>query len=279
MDTGAQQDLATRFQAMHTAPELLVLPNAWDVGSAVVFEQAGFPAIGTTSAGIAFSLGSADGERITREELLEVERRIVSRIRVPLSVDIETGYGDTPEAVCATVRTVIAAGAVGLNIEDGVIGEQRELADMQRHCEMLRAVAALKAELGIPFVLNARTDGLWLTAGDERTRVQDAIERGNRYLTAGADCIFVPGMLDSGTVARLVSGLDGPLNVIATPLCPSVGELTAMRVARLSLGSGPVRAAYNSTRNIASELMSHGTLDAMFGDTMSYAEANALFGS
>jgi 2-methylisocitrate lyase-like PEP mutase family enzyme len=278
MDSSVQRDRATRFQQMHVAPEVLVLPNAWDVGSAVVFERAGFDAIATTSAGIAYSLGNADGENIALDDLLEVEERIARRIAVPLSVDIERGYGGTVAAVCETVREVIRCGAVGFNIEDGVPGRHPTLVDIEEQCAMLRAIAGLKGEIGIDFVLNARTDGMWLGVMEEEGRLEDAVERGNRYLAAGADCVFVPGVLDVDAICRLVSGLEGPLNVIATPACPSVAELSALGVARLSLGSGPVRAAYTATMRMADELRTAGTLASALSDAMSYAEANELFG-
>lgn len=278
MDKTTQQQRAAKFGTMHTGNDVLVLPNAWDVGSAVVFERAGFSAVATTSAGIAYSLGHADGEQVTLDDLLSVVTRIVARVSLPVSVDVEMGYGESVGEVCETVRRVVDAGGVGINIEDGVPGEEPSLVDANQQVEMLSAVAGLRDELGVPFVINARTDGLWLKTGEESARIDEAVARGNRYLGAGADCVFVPGLLDVNAIKALVDGINGPLNVIATPVCPAVDELRDMGVARLSLGSGPVRAAYTTTLRIAEELKRSGTLAAMSAHAMSYAEANALFG-
>ena len=271
-----QVESAQRFRDLHTAPELLLLPNAWDAGSAVIFERAGFPAIGTTSAGIAYSLGRPDGERLSLDDLLAVQEHIARRISVPLSVDVETGYAEDPAAVAANVDRVITAGAVGINIEDGRTSEAPVLADLDRHCAIIRTLAALRRSTGIPFVINARTDSYWLGLGDERERLERSIARGNAYLEAGADCVFVPGRLARDTIATLVGELAGPLNVIAAPSCPPPAELEEMRVARLSLGSGPARAAYGLIRKIAAEV-SGGSLDGLEGLDLSYAQANRIF--
>src|ERR1700688_5237396 len=153
-----QGELAHHFLDLHRGPRILFLPNAWDVSSARIFEDAGFPAIGTTSAGVAFSLGYPDGQKIPRGEMLAVVRRIAEAVEVPVTADVEAGFGSTPEEVADTAREGIAAGAVGMNLEDGVEGKPEFLADVNRQNEIIQAVLEVSASAGIPFVLNARTD-------------------------------------------------------------------------------------------------------------------------
>src|SRR5580700_6610309 len=140
-----QAELARQFLELHRGPKILVLPNAWDVASARIFEDAGFPAIGTTSAGVAFSLGFPDGQKIPREEMLAVVRRIAEAVEVPVTADVEAGYGSTPEEVADTAREVIAAGAVGMNLEDGVEGRPDQLADVNLQKEIILAVLGIAA--------------------------------------------------------------------------------------------------------------------------------------
>ena len=203
-----QQQQAARFQELHTRNALFILPNAWDAGSAKIFEKAGYEAIATTSAGIAYSLGYADGEIVTMEELLPVVRQIVKRTTVPLSVDIERGYGATPEEVTKNVRAIIAAGAVGINIEDGYPTDtphaESYLEETALQVTKIEQLAALKNELEIPFVINARTCAYLLNIGDADTRLEKTIERCNAYAAAGADCIFIPAALDEATSSALV---------------------------------------------------------------------------
>jgi 2-methylisocitrate lyase-like PEP mutase family enzyme len=255
----------------------LVLPNAWDAGSAVIFEKEGFEAIGTTSAGIAYSLGYPDGENITLPDLLEAAQKIIRRITVPLTVDIEMGYGADISQVLNTVQSVIEEGAVGINIEDGVNGEYPHLFDCQEQCRKVEEIKRLKAVSGVPFVINARTDVYWLSIGEPERRLHEAIERGNAYLEAGADCVFVPGRMGREVIGDLAKEIKGPLNIIATPLCPNVAELEALGVSRLSIGSGAVRASLGITRRIARELKAQGSLTSMIEAAISYGEANKLF--
>lgn len=273
---------AKEFLALHNAGELLVLPNAWDAGSAVIYQRAGFRAVATSSAGIAFSYGRSDGERVTLTDLLHVVKSMVARLSVPLSVDFETGYGDGLDDTLDSVRSVIRAGAVGINLEDGVVGEGakgHKLVDLERQLELLRAVSGLREELGVPFVINARTDPYWLSIGSEAEQLKVSIERGNAFMAAGADCVFVPGNMGTGVISQLVREVGGPLNVILAPLTPSIAELNDLGVGRLTLGSGPARAAYALTRRIAGELAT-GSTDALseFSTELGYWEANELFG-
>src|SRR5256884_5942728 len=162
MGTPTQSQQAERFRALHTGPRMLVLPNAWDAVSARLIEEGGFPAIATSSAGVAWALGYADGERISRGEMLAVVRRIASSVRVPVTADMEAGYGTTPEAAAETARGVIAAGAVGLNLEDGT--NDGRLVDAALHQDRIRAMREVGAAAGGPLGINARADAFEVKA-------------------------------------------------------------------------------------------------------------------
>jgi 2-methylisocitrate lyase-like PEP mutase family enzyme len=274
MDTAAK---ARAFQAMHLGPELLVIANAWDAASARVFEEAGMSAIGTGSAGVAFSHGYPDNEFIPREVILAATREIVRSVAVPVTADILNGLGDSPEAVAATVREVIAMGAVGVNIEDGSEAGGAHLVDVERQVETIRAACDAARDAGVPIVVNARTDAYWLKLGDDAERLRTSIARANRYREAGASCLFVPAASDRETIRTLVREIDGPLNILTVPGCPPLQELQELGVRRLSEGSGPMRATMMLTRRIAEELLQSGTYTRFHADAVPYAEANRLF--
>jgi 2-methylisocitrate lyase-like PEP mutase family enzyme len=264
------------FQALHRGPEILVIANAWDAASARIFEHAGIRAVGTGSAGIAFSHGYPDNERIPREVILAATREIVGAVKVPVTADILTGLGSTVEEVVATVVEVIAMGAVGVNIEDATDDGPR-LFGIAEQAEKIRAVCAAVKASGVPIVVNARTDSFWLKIGDEKERLRSSIERANRYREAGADCLFVPLVTDRETIRTLVKEIEGPLNILATPGCPPVAELEQLGVRRVSEGSGPMRATMMLARKIAEELLQKGTYASFHNDALPYAEANRLF--
>ncbi len=267
---------AVRFRDLHAGAVPLVLPNAWDAGSARVFELAGFPAIATTSAGVAFALGLPDGERVSREEMLAAVRRIAAAVAVPVTADLEAGYGPTPGAAAETARAAIAAGAVGMNLEDGVAGDGGlfEVADQVARIRAVREAA--RAE-GLDFVLNARTDVFLKQIGEPAQRFDHAVRRARAYREAGADCLFVPGPSDADTIGRLVRGIEAPVNVLAVRGTPPVGELARLGVARVSMGSGPMRATLGLIRRIAEELRGPGTYTAFLEGAPSHAEIQRLF--
>lgn len=263
-----QQEKANTLRALHQGPRILVLPNAWDVATARVFEEAGFPAIATTSAGIANALGYPDGGGISRDEMLEVVGRIARAVQVPVTADVEAGYGDP----VATAKAVVAAGAVGMNLEN-VVGENPDtLADLAAQTAIIRAIRDLK----LPLVLNARNDIYLANIGDPATRFSRTVERLNAYREAGADCLFAPGVRDPEIIAALAKEVRGPLNILATAGAPPVAELERMGVARMSVGSGPARAALGLVRRIAFELRDHGTFSSMLDGQIPYAEINAM---
>lgn len=272
-----QSELGRRFLELHQGSKILVLPNAWDAASARIFEDAGFAAIGTSSAGAAFSLGYPDGQKISREEMLGVVRRIAGAVEVPVTADMEAGFGATPEEVAGTVQAVIAAGAVGMNLEDGVEEKPGYLADLTLQKEIIRAVLETAESAGVPFVLNARTDIFLNGIGPAETRLARAIERLNAYREAGAPCLFAPGVKDRETIAQLVRGVRGPLNILATVGTPPIAELQQLGVARVSVGSGPMRATLGFLARMARELRDQGVFTMMTEGTPTYAETNRLF--
>ena len=273
-----QRERVEILRRLHQGPRILVLPNVWDVVTARIVEAAGFSALATTSAGVAFALGYPDGERISRAEMVAAVRRIAARVRVPVTADMEAGYGRTPQAAAETAREVIAAGAVGMNLEDAP-ADGDGLFDVALQAERVRAARESAEAADVPLVINARTDVFLASIGAPETRLSHAVRRLNAYRAAGADCLFAPGVTDRATIATLVREVGGPLNVLAGPGCPPVPELEALGVRRLSLGSGVMRATLGLVRRIAGELQGPGTFAALFGDQVPpHAEVNRLLG-
>jgi len=256
---------ANAFRSLHHAGKVLLLPNVWDVASARVIERAGFPAIATTSAGIAFSLGYPDGQKISRLEMLARVARIARAVKVPLTADVEAGYGDRPEDAAQTAREVIEAGAVGMNFEDSTNDPQHPLIDLPLQLERIHAIREAALKSGVLLVLNARTDVYLSEVGAPETRYGHTLERLRAYRDAGADCVFAPGLRDPETIARLVKDVQCPLNILAGPGSPSIGELEKLGVARVSLGSAPMRATLGLLRRLADELKTTGTYHALDG--------------
>src|SRR5580700_4259829 len=269
----AQKQKAELFRRLHHGPEILVLPNAWDCASARIFEEAGFPAIATTSAGVAFSLGYPDGEFIPQDEMLAAVKRIASRVRVPVTADLESGYRDIAKTTAALIDSV----AVGLNIEDMEHAESKVLTETGRQVEKIAAVRRVADGMGVRVVINARTDVYLAQIGDPETRFDRVCERLRAYMDAGADCVFLPGLTDEHTIRRVVEALKFPLNILASANAPSIARLEELGVARVSVGSGVMRSAMGLTRDIAAELKHEGTYSRMLQGAISYADANRLF--
>ena len=264
-------DKAAALLALHSGPGF-VLPNAWDAGSGRVLEQIGFPAIATTSAGIAWSCGVPDGGAIDRDRMLEHIGRIVDAVAVPVTADLEDGYGDTAAEVGRTVARVAELGAVGANIEDarggGVIGVDEAVE---------RLAAARAAAPSGTFVLNARTDTYF--AGVTGDVFAETVERAGRYLDAGADCVFVPGVVEEDTIRRLAAAIPGPLNVVAG-LANTIDAPTlfSLGVKRVSLGGSLARASLSMLERAGRELLDSGTLGFLDG-AIGYAELQQRFRS
>lgn len=272
----SRQEQASALRKLHEGPKLLVLPNAWDVASARLFEAAGAQAIATSSAGIATALGYADGQRIPRAEMLDMVRRIARAVALPVTADLEAGYGDTPEAAAETARGALEAGAVGMNIEDSKSSAEGELLPMELQISRLRAARAAATSIGVDLVINGRTDAFAVRGLAPGARADEAIRRANAYLAAGADCAFVPFVTDAQVIGRLAREIRGPLNVLGVPGSPPVAELERLGVRRVSVGSGPARAAYAAARRVARELLASGTFESL-RDAVPYAEMQQLF--
>ena len=256
---------ADLFRALHHGPDILILPNAWDCVSARIFEEAGFPAIASTSAGIVNAMGYPDGEHIPRDEMLAVVKRIAACVDVPVTADLEGGYGD----IAGTIALLLESGAIGLNLEDGD-------RDAAQHAQTIATARRVGSELGIHVVINARTDLYLAGIGDPASRFERACERSSAYAAAGADCVFIPGVRDEETIRRFVKALPFPLNFLAVAGSPPVRRLQELGVARVSVGSGIARAAMAVTRRIALEVKATGSFEGM-ADAFPYAEANRLF--
>jgi 2-methylisocitrate lyase-like PEP mutase family enzyme len=272
-----QTNKAIQFRQLHRGPGVLILPNAWDVASARIFEEAGFPAIATTSAGIAFSLGYPDGQRIPREEMLARIGRIARAVHVPVTADVESGYGSNPEDAARTTRELIQAGAVGMNLEDGSSDPARRLIGFQLAVEKIKAARQAAVDMREQIVINARTDVYLLPGGNPDADYSEALRRLLAFRDAGADCVFAPGLKDAATIGRLAKAVECPLNILAGVGTPSIPELAALGVARVSVGSGAMRATLGLLRRMAEELKTSGTYTAM-QEAVPYAEVNKLLG-
>jgi 2-methylisocitrate lyase-like PEP mutase family enzyme len=272
-----QSNKAAQFRQLHRGPGVLILPNAWDVASARIFEDAGFPAIATTSAGIAFSLGHPDGQRIPREEMMARIARIARAVNVPVTADIESGYGPTPEDVARTARELIDAGVIGMNLEDASGRPDQPLSSLELALEKIKAARETSLHMQAQIVVNARTDVFLLPGGNPDADYSEGLRRLLAFRDAGADCVFAPGLKDAETIGKLAKAVECPLNVLAGPGSPSIPELAALGVARVSVGSGPMRATLGLLRRISEELRTSGTYSTMDG-ALPYAEANKLLG-
>ena len=266
---------AEKLRALHRRDRPLVLVNAWDAATARILEKAGSEAIATTSAGIAFAFGYPDGQKISRERMLEAVARICAAVSVPVTADMEAGYGDTPEEIHRTAVGVLEAGAVGLNLEDGTGRPKAPLADLALQVEKIRAVVAVRRRHGVPIVLNARTDVYLDRVGPEAGRLAETIRRGEACRDAGADCVFIPGVTDPAVIGALVKQLACPVNVLAVAGSPSIADLARLGVARVSLGSGPMRAAMTQMRRLAEEVLTNGTYTTLEGIVL-HASMNDL---
>lgn len=270
-----QRSKAEVFRALHRGPRALVLVNAWDAASARVLEDTGASAIATSSAGIAFTYGYPDGQKISSEEMLATVARIARRVKLPVTADVEGGYGDTPEAAARTASAVIAAGAVGINLEDAREDAQHPLAELPLQLESIAAVLEAARAAGVPMVLNARTDIYLKQVGLADRRYDAAVQRLAAFRDAGADCVFAPGVSDAETIGRLVRDLKCPLNILAGPGSPSVLELEKLGVARVSVGSSAMRATLGLVRRMAVELGGPGTYGSL-QDAPSFADMQRL---
>src|SRR6266700_3703176 len=275
MPLKSQKERAEDFRALHHGKRSVVLPNAWDVPSARVFEDAGFPAVATSSAGMLVSLGYPDGEVINRQEFVSAVGRIARVLSVPLSADIVAGFGKTSKEVLATVKAILKAGAIGVNIED-FIHATKKLYAVERQIENVKAIRKLGETLGVPVVINARTDALRFAEGTEEAQFKEAIRRATAYRDAGADCVYPMGLIDAASIARFVKALDFPINVMVRKGLPPVGELERLGVARVSFGPSPSYAAMGLLKRAAKEVLEKGTYENLVEGAITFDELNSL---
>ncbi|MBX3700502.1 MAG: isocitrate lyase/phosphoenolpyruvate mutase family protein [Dokdonella sp.] len=275
MERSIQIAAAQRLRALHDRRQLLLLPNAWDAASACMLARLGFPAVATTSGGVAWSLGWADGERLPLDEMLAAVARITRVTPVPVTVDFEGGYGASPDQVHANVTALIATGAVGINLEDGIA--HARLRPIDAAAARIAAARAAANACGLPLVINARIDS-WIVAGtaNEQARIADCLDRARAYLAAGADCIYPIALAEPAVIGRLCSAIDAPVNIGARTGMPAIAELARLGVARVSTATRLATRAYAAARDAALAMRDSGHFDAL-DSTFGYADMQALF--
>jgi 2-methylisocitrate lyase-like PEP mutase family enzyme len=271
----SQADKAQDVRGLHHGKRMLILPNAWDVPSARVFENAGFPAVATSSAGLMVSLGYPDGEVMDRDEFISAVRRIAEVLLVPLSVDIVAGFGKTTKEVLTTVKAILRAGGIGINIED-FVHATKKLYPIERQVENVRGIRKLGDTVGIPLVINARTDALRFGTGDEESKFAEAVRRAIAYRDAGADCVYPMGLIDTVSIRRFLKELDFPINVMVRKGLPPITELENLGVARVSFGPSASYAAMGLLKRAAKEVLEKGTYGNLVDGAISFDELNSL---
>jgi 2-methylisocitrate lyase-like PEP mutase family enzyme len=270
-----QQAAAQQLRALHEAG-VLILPNAWDAASAAVIARAGAQAIATTSGGVSWSLGRRDGQHLTRDQMAGRVREIVAAVPIPVTADIEGGYGPAPADVAATVEAVIAAGAVGVNIEDSR-APGGPLFDPAAQAARIQAARAAAVSAGLPgLFINARTDVFLFAIGAEQARLDDVRARCSAYAQAGADCLFVPGLTDLPLISKLAETSPLPVSVMAGPGAPPVADLAAAGARRVSVGTAIAQAAYALAERAAAEMLATGSYQNLSG-ALDFGTMNSLF--
>jgi 2-methylisocitrate lyase-like PEP mutase family enzyme len=279
MVSSIQKEKAELFLKYHHDKEILVLLNSWDIGSSKLIEACGYKAVATTSMGIAASLGYPDCEVIQLPEMIEVITGIINAVEVPVTVDMEAGYGNNLNEIIDSAKKIIATGIIGINIEDS-IDLNPLLIDEMEFCERISAIRALSDSMDFHLVINARTDSFYTSTGSTQEKLSESIRRGNKYREAGADCIFVQPVWEKETIATLVKEINAPINILANPtigagVTPSISELQDLGVARVSLGSGLMKATLALIKKVANELSEKGTYNILL-DTLTPLPDTAL---
>jgi 2-methylisocitrate lyase-like PEP mutase family enzyme len=274
-----QTQKAAHFLELHQGKGPLVLVNVWDAASACIVAHCGFPAIATSSAAVANALGHADGQHVPWAEMADAIRRIAEAVDLPVTADIEAGFSATAQELEWNIEQVIEAGAVGINLEDALPahGENGPLYPLPEQVDRIQKVRKLAERLNIHLVINARTDAYWQAGVSPEAALANAVERGRAYLQAGADCVFVPGLRDAKHIGAVVEALRAPVNVLAVAGTPSIAELGSLGVKRVSLGSGPMRAAMGALRRLSEEVRTSGTYKGLVESAVTYAEMNGFF--
>ena len=268
-----QRDKAQALRNLHHEARPAVFVNAWDAAGARILASLDFPAVATSSAGIAYAEGFPDGHAISRADMLARVAVISGVVDLPVTADLEGGYGPTIDDAVATLRGAIAAGAVGMNFEDS-IPKATALLTIEAQVARIRAMRSSGDELGVPFVINARTD-VYHTGGSNEAHFTETVARAKAYLEAGADCIFVPFIDDEALIGRLAAAIPGPINVLAGSTTPDVATLTRLGVKRISLGSAPMAHVMAAFRRAALEVRDHGTY-GFAADRITHADLQIL---
>jgi len=269
---------AEAFRALHAGASPLILLNAWDAASAAIFERAGAAAIATTSAGVAWSAGYPDGERMNFADVLRTVSNICRVVKIPVSVDMERGFGSDPGEVARNAAALIDAGGIGVNIEDGIDAATTRLRPVSVMVERIAAIRAIASTRGVPLFINARTDVYFLPEPHPQRRLEEAVERLQQFARAGADGVFAPGVTDTAEIARLVARVPLPLNVyVGYAGVPSVAELAAAGARRISVGCGPLQGLLGQAEEMAREILEHGRYDLMVRSALPFASVNNLF--
>ena len=270
----AANEKSRKLRELVRAPEILIMPGAYDVLSALLFEQMGFKAIQGTSGGIAAAMGYLDGEMMNRDQFIELSGNFAAAVSVPFNADGERGYGDEV-GVRDTVRALVARGVAGMNLEDGAAKCKGGLVELSEQLRKIKAVMETKRELGSEFFLNARVDSFHVMPDDPKRALHEAIHRGNAYAEAGGDCIFYLFLHSAETIGTVAKEVQAPISILAGPQSPSVKELQDLGVARVSYGSGFTKAAITGAKRLAQEILEKGTCNQL-KDGMQTPELAAL---
>ncbi len=274
-DLKLQSERAETLRRLHLGTKAVVFANVWDVTSARVVEELGYPALATTSAGVANMLGYPDGQLVSRDEMLDVVSGIARAVKVPVSADMEAGYATTAKGMYETAVALIHSGGVGLNLEDSEDNETK-LVDLSLQLEKIKALKAASSDFGVALVLNARTDAYWWKGAEPKTRMAETVRRANAFREAGADCVFVPGLRDVDEIKLFLRESPGPLNILFVPGVPPIAELEAAGVRRISIGSCGYRTAIGVMKKLAQELLQQGTCELVSEHAMPFVDINAM---
>lgn len=261
---------ADTFHQLHRGPDVLLLPNCWDAGSARLLESLGARAVATTSAGLAWAQGYPDGDALPVDRLAAVVASITRVLGVPLTVDMEGGYSDDPVAVGDAVEKIANAGGVGINLEDGA-------SPVDLYVRKIEAARKGADRAGVRLFINARTDVYLRGLVAEDRQVEETLARAKRFRNAGADGLFVPKVVSPDAIRAIASGAGLPLNVLAWPGLAPAAKLGAMGVRRISAGSSIAQAALGRARDLAKAFLAEGNSAPMFEGGILYPELNALF--
>ncbi|MHA4808565.1 isocitrate lyase/PEP mutase family protein [Flavitalea flava] len=277
-DPQEQITKAQLLSNLHRSDKLLVLPNIWDPLGAALLENIGYPAVATGSMSVAIAGGYTDGENMPFEEVLAVLKKIVTRVRVPVTADIESGYSLTSEGLASNIRQLIATGIAGINIEDSH-RQTGELLPVDVQAERIRLIRTTAENMGIPLFINARTDAFMKAELSPEQQWQETLARSNAYLTAGADGIFPIFLKEKDLIQKLVNAIPAPINILARPGAPDLKTLKEAGVARVSFGPSFMKAILQKMKELAEAIQKGEGHDIVTGDMVTHDFLNGLIPS